>query len=111
MSLMSKIQKIRDVLNEINGLNAYHIEKPASVKAPYVIWQEDSEGQSHHADNSKTEQVIEVTIDYYTQTEYDSMVDTIQDALNDAQVAWIFNSFQYEDETKLMHYEWLVRVI
>lgn len=111
MSLMSKIQKIRDVLNEINGLNAYHIEKPASVKAPYVIWQEDSEGQSHHADNSKAEQVIEVTIDYYTQTEYDSMVDTIQDALNDAQVAWIFNSFQYEDETKLMHYEWLVRVI
>lgn len=111
MSLMSKIQKIRDVLNEINGLDAYHMEKPTSVKAPYAIWQEDSEGQSHYADNSKAEQVIEVTIDYYTQTEYDSMVDSIQDALNDARMAWLLNSFQYEEETKLMHYEWLVRVI
>lgn len=111
MSLMSKIQKIRDVLNEINGLNVYHMEKPASVKAPYAIWQEDSEGQSHYADNSKAEQVIEATIDYFTQTEYDSMVDSIQDALNDAQLAWMLNSFQYEDETKLMHYEWLIRVI
>ena len=111
MSLTSKVQKIRDALNEINGLNAYHIEKPTSVKAPYAIWQEDSEGQSHHADNSKGEQVIEVTIDYYTLTEYDSMVDSIQGALNDAQFAWMLNSFQYEDETKLLHYEWLVRVI
>lgn len=111
MSLVSKIKKVRDALNQIDNLAVYHIEKPASVNAPYVIWQEDSEGQSHHADNVKAEQLVEVTIDYYTLTEYDSMIDAIQDALNDEQLAWIFNSFQYEDETKLMHYEWLVRVI
>lgn len=111
MSLVSKIKKIRDALNLIEGLKVYHIQKPASVKAPYAIWQEDSEGQSHYADNSKAEQVIEVTIDYYTMTEYDAMIDTIQNALNDEQMAWILNSFQYEEETKLLHYEWLVRVI
>lgn len=111
MSFQSKLLKIRDVLNEIQGLNVYHLEKPASVKAPYAIWQEDSEGQSHHADNSKAVQVIDVTIDYYTLTEYDAMVDSIQDELNGAQIAWRLNSFQYEDETKLLHYEWLVEVI
>ena len=111
MSLMSKIQKIRDALNQVNGLQVYHIEKPALVNAPYAIWQEESEGQSFHANNMKAEQVVEATIDYYTLTEYDSMVDSIQDALNDAQIAWSFESFQYEDETKLLHYEWLVRVI
>lgn len=98
-------------MNGIDGLDAYHLEKPASVVAPYAIWQEDSEGQSQHADNHKVEQVIEVTIDYYTLTEYDAMVDSIQDALNDSQIAWSLNSFQYEDETKLLHYEWLLEVI
>lgn len=111
MSLVNKIQKIRDVLNDIENLEAYHYEKPASLNAPYAVWQEDSEGQSHHADNSKAEQVVVVTIDYYTQIEYDNMIDEIQDALNDAQIAWRLESFQYEDETKLMHYEWLCEVI
>lgn len=111
MSLVSKIQIVRDVLTDIEGLQTYHLEKPASVTAPYAIWQEDSEGQSHHADNHKVEQVIDVTIDYYTLTEYDPMVDSIQDALNDSRLAWSLNSFQYEDETKLLHYEWLIEVI
>ena len=111
MSLVSKAQKIRDVLADINGLKSYHLMKPASVTAPYAVWQEDSEGQSHHSDNSKAEQVLEATIDYFTRTEYDAMTDSIQNALNEAQIAWRLNSFQYEDETKLLHYEWLVRVI
>ena len=66
---------------------------------------------SHHADNTKAEQVLVLTIDYYTLTEYDAMIDSIQDALNDARIAWKLNSFQYEDETKLLHYEWLCEVI
>ena len=111
MSLVTKIQKIRDALASVEGLNCYHLRKPASVNAPYAVWQEDSEGQSHYSDNTKQEQVIEATIDYYTKSEYDAMVDSIQDALNEAQLAWVLNSFQYEDETKLLHYEWLVRVI
>jgi hypothetical protein len=111
MSLVSKTQKIRDALLTVQGLKCYHLKKPASVTAPYAVWQEDQEGNSHYADNAKAEQVIEVTIDYYTKTEYDTMIDSIQDALNTAQIAWKLNSFQYEDETKLMHYEWLCEVI
>lgn len=111
MSLVNKIKKVKTALSGIENLDVFHLEKPASVKAPYAIWQEDSEGQSHHSDNTKAEQVIRVTVDYYTLTEYDSMIDSIQDALNDAQIAWRLESFQYEDETKLMHYEWLCEVI
>ena len=111
MSLVSKAQKVRDALASIEGLKSYHFKKPASVNAPYAVWQEDSEGESHYSDNMKSEQVLELTIDYFTKTEYDAMTDTIQNALNEAGFAWILNSFQYEDETKLSHYEWLVRVI
>ena len=111
MSIVTKAQKIRDALASIQGLNCYHLRKPTSVKAPYAVWQEDSETNSQHADNKKIEQVLTATIDYFTKTEYDTMTDSIQNALNDAEVAWLLNSFQYEDETGLLHYEWLVKVI
>ena len=111
MSLVSKAQKVRDALAGIENLKCYHLHKPASVNAPYAVWQEDSEGQSHYSDNVKSEQVLEATIDYYTKSEYDAMTDSIQNALNSAELTWILNSFQYEDETKLLHYEWLVKVV
>lgn len=111
MSLVSKAEKIIDILGDIQGLKFYHLNKPATVKAPYAVWQEDSEGRSQYANNRKAEQVLEITIDYFTKEEFDSMADTIQDALNDAMVACYLNSIQYEDETMLTHYEWIVQVI
>ena len=111
MSLIDKSKKVRDALKTVSGLKAYHLEKPVTVVAPYAIWQEDSERNSHYADNIKAEQVLDVTIDYFTKTEYDSVIDSIQDALNTAGLAWKLESFQYEDETKLLHYEWLCEVI
>ena len=111
MSLITKAQKIRNALNNIEGLKCYHLMKPASVTAPYAVWQEDSEGTSHYSDNGKSEQVLQLTIDYFTKTEYDTMTDSIQSALNCEDISWTLNSFQYEDETKLLHYEWLVKVI
>ena len=111
MSLVSKAEKIIDILGDIQGFKFYHLNKPATVKAPYAVWQEDSEGQSFYASNRKQEQVLELILDYYTQTEYDTMADSIQNALDDARFAWKLNSFQYEAETKLLHYEWIVQVI
>ena len=111
MSLVSKSQKLRDALKSIENLKCYHLMKPASVTAPYCVWQEDSEGQSHYANNSKGEQVIQLTVDYFTLKEYDTMIDTIQGALDSSGIAWRLNSFQFEETTNLMHYEWLCEVI
>lgn len=111
MSLVSKAQKVRNALASIEGLKCYHLQKPASVNAPYAVWQEDSEGQSNYADNVKADQLLQLTIDYFTKTEYDAMTDAIQSALDCEDISYTLNSFQYEDETKLLHYEWLVKVI
>lgn len=111
MTLNHKAESLLNVLNEISGLKCYHLYKPANVRAPYAVWQEDSEGQSFYASNRKAEQVLTLTLDYYTQTEFDAMVDSIQGALDSAQFAWYFNSFQYEVETQLLHYEWIIEVI
>ena len=111
MMLNHKAELLLDILNGISGLKCYHLCKPATVKAPYAVWQEDSEGQSFYASNKKAEQVLTLTLDYFTQTEFDGMVDSIQEALNAGEIAWKLNSFQYEVETQLLHYEWVIEVI
>ena len=108
---LTKAEQLPDALSGITGLKLYHLFKPATIKAPYAVWQEDSEGQSFYASNRKQEQVLELTLDYFTQTEYDPVADNIQDALDEARFAWKLNSFQYEAETKLLHYEGRVQVI
>jgi len=108
---LTKAEQLPDALSGITGLKLYHLFKPATIKAPYAVWQEDSEGQSFYASNRKQEQVLILTLDYFTQTEYDTVADSIQTALDEAQLAWKLESFQYEAETKLLHYEWVIQVI
>ena len=79
---LTKAEQLPDALSGITGLKLYHLFKPATIKAPYAVWQEDSEGQSFYASNRKQEQVLELTLDYFTQTEYDPVADNIQDALD-----------------------------
>lgn len=76
----------------------------------YIVWAEDSEGGSVHADNKKENQSIQGTIDYFTTFEHDENVCKIQDALNNEEVSFFLNSVQYETETKYIHYEWVFEV-
>ena len=77
----------------------------------YIVWTEDSEGQSLHADNVKTGQVIQGTIDYFTKTENDPLVKQIQDKLNEVEISWRLNDIFREDDTGYIHYEWVFEVI
>ena len=109
--MMSKLLKIKDALTSINNLKVYHYWRP-KLEAPFCVWQEDGEGESLWTSNHQAEQVISGTIDYYTRTEFDSNVDNIQNALNSTEgLGWSLNSIQYEDETNLIHYEWVFEVM
>lgn len=104
--MMSKLTRLRDALTSIEGLNVTHYWHPR-LQAPYCLWAEDGEGDSLHTSNKKQEQVITGTIDYFTKTDFDPMVDEIQSCLNSIEsFGWNLNSVQYEDETNLIHYEW-----
>lgn len=109
--MISKIKKIQNALTSIEGLAVYHYWHPR-LQAPYCIWAEDSEGTSINGNNHKAEQVISGTIDYFTKDEFDVMVETIQNKLNETEnVGWSLLSVQYEDETNLIHFEWSFDVI
>jgi len=114
MSLQTKIKKIGDAL--VSGLTeddemvcpVYHYWRPR-LTAPYVVWAEDGEAGSFHADDHKKEQVIAGFIDFYTRKEFDTIADSIQTVLYGLQgepFTWRLESVQYEDETNLIHYQW-----
>ena len=110
MSVQDKLSKVGAALYAQLGSNVYHYWRPVK-SAPMCIWQEDGEGGSLRMDSTAREQAITGTIDYYTQTEYDGNIDKIQTALNACASNWSINSVQYEEDTKLIHYEWTFTVI
>lgn len=110
MSLMQKIKKVRDALLQIEGIDVYHYWREVK-KNRYIIWAEDSESSSFHANNRLEEQQIHGTIDLFTKTEYDQIADAVQEKLGDAEISFRINSILYEDETGFIHYEWEFEVV
>ena len=109
--MIRQLEIIKNALISIEGLKVYHYWHPR-LEAPFCIWAEDGEGSSIQANNHKAEQVVSGTIDYFTLDEFDVMIDTIQDKLNETEnVGWRLLSVQYEPETNLIHYEWEFDVI
>ena len=109
-SMKDKLVPIRDMLVGILPNATYHYFRKVK-KTQYIIWAEDSEENAHHSDNVKQYQPVTGTIDLFTQTEYDPVVDQIQEGLNALGIVWELNSTQYEEETNLIHHEWIFKVV
>lgn len=107
--MLSSLEKVKETLASITP-NVGHYTA-WQRKPPYVVWAEDSEVQDLNTDNFKAGQTIEGTIDLFTKEEDDPLIEDIPVALNAAGIGWSLNSVQYEDETRLIHYEWLFRVM
>lgn len=103
------LMNLRDALVSI-GKPVFHYEA-YKQSDQYLIWAEDGEGKSGHADNHKTTKVTQGTIDYFTKTEYDSTVGDIEEKLNSIDIAWKLNSIQHEKETGFIHYEWVWEMV
>ena len=110
MTLQQKLERIGTALVEALGENVYHYWRP-NMTAPFCVWAEDGETTPLDADNRKQEQAIGGYVDYYTKTEYDTALDAVQDTLKsiaeDVPFAWRLDSVQYEEETNIIHYQWV----
>lgn len=90
--------------------NCYHYWRP-KMQPPFLVWQEDGEGEDFHANNRKAERQISCSASYYTQTEYDPALDRIEGLLEVYSSGWQLASVTYEEETALIHYEWSFSVV
>lgn len=108
-SMQDNLRQIGERLAGISE-NCYHYWR-AEKKFPCIIWQENAESTELKADNEKAIQRISGAIDYFTGKEFDPVADEIQKILDGMEaVTWSLNSVQYEDQTNLIHYEWLFEV-
>lgn len=106
-SLHSKIAPVGQALVSALGGIVYHYWRPR-LEAPFCVWAEDGEDGDLDGDGQKAEQAISGYVDYYTREEFDPNVDAVQAALNGVGgLVWRLDSVQYEDETNLIHYQWL----
>ena len=109
--MQSKLQTISGIFATLAAENApgypvYHYQAPAETKAPYIVWAEDDRIDLK-AGNIHAEKAWQGTLDFFTHTEFDSGFGYIE-ALFDAKgFSWRFESVQFEEDTDLIHYEWV----
>ena len=72
------------MLAEITS-SVYHYWRP-KMQPPFICWAETGENDSSWADNRKQEMQIDITVDYYTATEYDPTIDKIQNRTNNPNI-------------------------
>lgn len=90
--------------------NCYHYYRPVKT-IPCLIWAETGEDNSFNSDNHKSEQRIIGTVDCFTKTEFDTLLDGVQSTLDTLGLTWTLDAVQYEEETNLIHYTWSWGVI
>ena len=105
---MNRLDTIKTALTALTEAT-YHYHAPPNSAAPYIVWAED-DANDFEADNIHTESADQGTIDLYTKQENDPLMASIPEALNSIECAWYKNSTQYEEDTGLIHVEWVFEV-
>lgn len=99
-------QKLRQIGAALAGITENCTHYYRTDKFPAIVWAESGEDMSFNSDNKKSEQRIIGTVDLFTKTEFDTLIDDVQTTLETLGLTWMLESVQYEDETKIIHYEW-----
>ena len=89
--------------------HTYHYYAAPGTSPPYIVWAEDSDNDLA-ANNIHAERCYEGTVDLFTRDEGDTLISAIPAALESIEAAYYLNSVQYEEETGLIHFEWVWQV-
>lgn len=102
------LKELKDSLVAL-GAPVYRYHAPANTSPEYIVWAEDGRAD-FEADDRHAERVAEGTIDLYTHDEDSALPQGIEQVLEDTAAAWYYSSTQYEEETGLIHREWVWQV-
>lgn len=104
MTLQQKLKQFSSMVADI-APNVYHYHR-RQMDFPCIVWHEDG-GSSFFANDKPLENAPTGTLDYFTREEFDPRVDEIEAAFHQMNVSFSLNSVQYEEDTGLIHYEWV----
>lgn len=108
MTYQQRLKQIGEVHKAVIP-NVYHYFR-SQLPPPYGIWQEVGSVQ-YDANNTAAESAISGSTDYFTKEEFDPVVDGIMKAFRESKFLWRLESVQYEEETGLIHYEFVWEVL
>ncbi len=96
-----------EILNELKKLGAFAAfawsHAPADNYGVIAI-----DGQNAlRAGNRLAEKIPEGTIDWFTRDPASTMPGEVESLLDRLGASWYLGSVQYEDDTGLLHYEWV----
>ena len=89
--------------------NVYPFSAPKAAGVPYILYAVEAES-ARWTDDRPDMQVMPGTIDLYCKSDKCPLIRDIPRVLADADVSFYLNSVQHEDETGLLHYEWVFEV-
>lgn len=98
-------ETIRSILVGLTSEVYLYTAKP-NQKAPYIVYGVDG-ANDLTAENAHSEDADQGFIDLYTKDAKDALIKSIPEALNENEISYYLNSVQYEDETGLLHFEWI----
>jgi len=104
MMLQSKLRQIGVAFAQLTTY-CYHYYRPVN-HFPCLIWQESGESGSFNSDNQKSEQRLIGTLDCFTKSEFDTLLDDVQTTFRSLGLTWRLDTVQYESDTGLIHYTW-----
>lgn len=96
-----------EILTELKKLGAF--AKYAWSHAPadnYGTIATDGQN-AFRAGDQTAEKVQEGTIDWFTRSPASAMPGKVESLLDQMGASWYLNSVQYEEDTGLIHYEWV----
>lgn len=99
------LDNLRQALAALTDSCYHYFAKPGTTP-PYIVWAEDSDNDLA-ANNVHAERCYEGTIDLFTKREGNVLVEAIPSALEGIGAAYYLNSVQYEEDTGLIHFEWV----
>ena len=76
----------------------------------YLVVQLDGQGASLESDNMTGEQAVEGSVDLFCYGKNRANYDAVWGVLRTSGCSVRLNSVQYENETRLIHYEWVFQL-
>lgn len=105
----SMLERLQEALAALTDRVYHYVAAPNSTP-PYIVWAEDGDNDLL-AGNVHAERCYTGTVDLYTRTDSDPLFTAIPEALEGMGASYYLNSVQYEEETGLVHYEWVWEVV
>lgn len=97
------VTKLRDALLGVLP-ETYHYIAPQQKPAKYIVWGETSVSHEVDADNLTQIVLVSGELWLYTQEEYDPLVQSVTDALDEVGASWRISNIGRETDTGMIVY-------